>query len=217
MDRQRRVDDQDERRLHVERDRHEVLLRVVGRLLEQRRPDRHHRAGRDDQRIAVGRRALSAAMPTRPALPGLFSITTGLPSACDSLLGVEPHGDVHAGAGGEQRHDGDLARSDKAVGVGRERAAQARPNAIGSAAQPQRHATACLAASVPDNASSRAAGSLPRPQAAFFSRSCFHWPSAARPFIARGARRRAAPRRRSPACPPRPSAAPPAARGRRRR
>ena len=33
MDRQLRIDHQDERRLHVERDRHEVLLRVVGRLL----------------------------------------------------------------------------------------------------------------------------------------------------------------------------------------
>jgi hypothetical protein len=37
----------------------------------------------------------------------LFSTTTRLAKRLRHLLGVEPHGDVEAGAGGQQRHDGD--------------------------------------------------------------------------------------------------------------
>ena len=54
--------------------------------------------------------ALSAATPTRPALPGRFSITIGSAERLRQMLGIDPHDDVEAGAGGERGHDGDRPR-----------------------------------------------------------------------------------------------------------
>ena len=86
LGRQARIDHQDERRFHIERNRHEVVFRVVVDLLVERLIDRHRRAGQHHQRMAVRRRrsrpALAASMV---AAPGLFSTTTGLPSTADSF------------------------------------------------------------------------------------------------------------------------------------
>ena len=49
------VDQQDERQMRHHRDRLEILHRVVGDLLVERRIDRHRRAGRHQQRVTVGR------------------------------------------------------------------------------------------------------------------------------------------------------------------
>ena len=50
--------DEKERRAIEHRDRHEILLRIVGQLLVQRRIDRDVRVAHDEQLVAVGRRVL---------------------------------------------------------------------------------------------------------------------------------------------------------------
>ncbi len=69
----------DEKRRAVDHPhRHEVLLRVVGQLLVQRRVDRHVRVADDEQLVAVGRRVF-------PRLDGDEAARTG-PGVDDHLL-----------------------------------------------------------------------------------------------------------------------------------
>ena len=54
--RQRRIDHQHEGRVGDERDRREILRRIVGQVLVQRHVDGERRAGAEQERVAVGRR-----------------------------------------------------------------------------------------------------------------------------------------------------------------
>ncbi len=105
VDRQRRIDHQDERRLHIERDRHEILQRIVRHGLEQCRADRHHRAGRNDHGVAVGGRGLQRRDTGEAGAARLVLDHDRLAERLRELLGIKPHGDIEAGAGREQRHD----------------------------------------------------------------------------------------------------------------
>ena len=71
VDRQRRIDHQHERHAREERDRREVLARIVGKVLAHGDVDREHRARRHHDGVAVrrrvrdrrGRRHAAAARP----------------------------------------------------------------------------------------------------------------------------------------------------------
>ena len=56
LDRQRRIDHQHERHAREQRDRREVLARIIGQALAHGHVDREHRARRHHDRVAVGRR-----------------------------------------------------------------------------------------------------------------------------------------------------------------
>lgn len=108
-DGQRWIDDENERRFHVMRDRHEVGERIEWPLLEQCRSDCHHRAGRDRERIAI-RRALRDGLPGDDAGAARAVLDDdGLAEALREFLAVEAHGGIHPGAGSERHDDGDGA------------------------------------------------------------------------------------------------------------
>ena len=106
-DRQRRIDDEHERRLHVIGDRHEVGQRVERPLLEQRRPDRHDGAGRHRERVAVGRALEDAFAGDDAGAAGPIVDDHRLAEALRQLVGIETHQRVHPGARRQRHDDGD--------------------------------------------------------------------------------------------------------------
>ncbi len=91
----------DVRREQDVRDRREVLERVPGQRLEEMRVAGVIAGILDEQRVAIGLRPRHLLVPMFPLAPGLFSTTTGWPSAFASgsetsraARSVEPPGEA---------------------------------------------------------------------------------------------------------------------------
>ena len=110
MDRELRIDDQHERRLHHQRQRDQVGHRVVGKILVERDVDRHGRARRHHQRVAVRRRLGDRARRDDAAGARPVLDHEGLAEPLLELLPEHAGEDVGAAAGRERNHDGDRPR-----------------------------------------------------------------------------------------------------------
>jgi hypothetical protein len=90
-------------------DRHEVGERLERRHLEQRRPDRHHGAGRDRERVTVRLSFGDGLAGDDTGAARLVLDDDRLAQRLRQLLAVDAHQRVHAGAGGQRHDDGDGA------------------------------------------------------------------------------------------------------------
>jgi hypothetical protein len=106
LHRQVRIDHQDERRLHVERDRDEVVIGIVGDLLEEREIDRHRGGGRHKERVPVGLRLRHRVRRQHQRSAGAVFHHDRLAQALRQPVGIEPHQHVHAAAGRKRHDDG---------------------------------------------------------------------------------------------------------------
>ena len=122
---------------------------------------------------------------------------------------------------GHDQHRGNVAGGERLTRAQQERQPASAPRGVtrkrrvGSASSGM--SRSCSAAGVRRSSEAAIPADFGSAQAAFRSRSAFHLPVAARPFIRARCEKAAWPARRSPACRPTPSAPPPAARARRRR
>ena len=105
-----RIGDQHERRLRIERQRHEVLLGVVVDLLVERRVDRQNRRGGDDERVPVGRGARHVLRRQHQRRAGLVLDHDRLAERLAEFLRVDAHDHVHAAAGGKRHDDVHVSR-----------------------------------------------------------------------------------------------------------
>ena len=107
MHRQRRIDDQRESHLRRQRDRHEVLARIVGQALVDGGVGGERRAGHQQQRVAVGRRfgerdGRDHRAAARPVLD-----QHRLAEALRQLLSDGAGDEVHSAARRERHHQRD--------------------------------------------------------------------------------------------------------------
>ena len=109
LDRQGRIDHEHERHAGDQRDRHEIVDRVVGQLLVERDVDGERRRSRS----AACSRPVPARATSRPMTvpaPGRFSTMTGLPSRSSSRCRTRARDDVDRAAGAERHDQGDRPR-----------------------------------------------------------------------------------------------------------
>ena len=96
--------------LHGERDRLEVLQRVVSDRAEEMRIDRERPGIAHQQRVAIGRRLGHEGRADTAAGAGLVLDDEGLPERGAQPLGDRARIEVGAAAGRERHHDGDRSR-----------------------------------------------------------------------------------------------------------
>ena len=104
VDRQRRVDHEHEGHVANERDENEILSRIIGQLLVERRIHRHGPAGRHHDGVAIGRALRDLDRGCHRAGAGAVLDHERLAEAVGELLADQSPEDVGAAAGGE-RHD----------------------------------------------------------------------------------------------------------------
>jgi hypothetical protein len=104
----RHGDDQRSRREH--RDRHQILVQAVGQLGVEHAVLHHRAAGRDQQRVAVGRRLGYRVDADHGAGAGLVLHQHGGAELLRQLLGEQARIGIGQPAGREGHHDADLPR-----------------------------------------------------------------------------------------------------------
>ena len=107
---QRRIDQQHQRIARHQRDHREVLERVVGELLVERRVDRKRAARREQQRVAVRCGLRDGGRRGRGACARAVLDDEGFAQPLGELLRHQLADDVDRSAGGERHHDGYLSR-----------------------------------------------------------------------------------------------------------
>ncbi len=110
LNRQRRSDHQHERHVRDQRDRHEVLDRIVGQLLVERGVDGQQAARRHQQRVAVGRALGDRIGGDHGPAAGAVLDHERLAETVGEMLAEPAREDIGAAARRVRHDDGDLAR-----------------------------------------------------------------------------------------------------------
>ena len=108
--RQRRIDHQHQRVARHQRHHRQVLQRIVGELLIERRVDRERAARREQQRVTVRRGLRDGRGRCRGAGARAVLHDEGLAEPLGELLRHQPADDINRSTCGERHYDGDLAR-----------------------------------------------------------------------------------------------------------